>query len=654
MVMPFFGYTQEIYSFEKIDSLKVLLNKAESDFQIAETNLELSRAYLGVDSVLTFQYSQTALNFFLKNKDLLGQAKANHAIGKSTFYYGNPEIAENYYKKTIEALEKLMVKDSTNELVQLYLDSNFNLASSYTNQGKEDLQFEVYLKIEPIAKRIKDYKTLALINTSIGISYYNRQESEKAYSYLLNSPEIYDKIDLKEYYVQDRLVFAACLRSMDSLPKMKSVLNETEVILNTIEESAPWHVYYRIKGEYLTDIEDFDGALAIYDLCRAFIQEKKIKGFLPGLLLNYSETFENDGNIKMAKQHLYELYDLDESLALGKLLGIKEISRLEELEGNFERSLQYLKEYNHLNDSINSSKINQKAVQLEQLYQKEKRDREIVELKSKNYETDLNLEREKLRNYLLFFVTGSLLLLSVSGYLTYRNRQKRAQLKQQQQEQEIQSLKSEKERNLFGVMMEGVEQERKRLAADLHDGLGGRLSGISIKLSKLAEVEKVKKVAPELNDILDNIDDSLQELRGVARNLMPETLLKYGLKAALEDYCSTLKYKGTDITLQYYGNEEIKNQATKLTVYRIIQELINNSLKHAKATEILVQFIHEKGKIDITVEDDGVGFDQLKPDKENGLGLTNLKNRVNYLNGKMDIHSIVNEGTSINIQISAA
>jgi len=313
--------------------------------------------------------------------------------------------------------------------------------------------------------------------------------------------------------------------------------------------------------------------------------------------------------------------------------------------------MEYVNHYFKLNDSVQEDELTRQTLQLEQRYQKEKKDREIAELQIINDKTDLDLEKKKSQNYLLFILLGSLLFVLVSGYLTYRNRQKKALLTQKEQEQEIQRLKVEQERNLFGVMMEGVEKERKRLAADLHDGLGGILSGISIKLSKLSEIDKVKKTVPQLNDILENIDDSLQELRGIARNLMPETLLKYGLKAALEDYCSTLKYKDTNIVLQYYSTDDIEQQNVKLTLYRIIQELINNALKHAKATEILVQFIHDNGKIDITVEDDGIGFDMQKSNTKNGMGLTNLENRVNYLNGKIDIRSVINEGTSVNIQI---
>ena len=241
-------------------------------------------------------------------------------------------------------------------------------------------------------------------------------------------------------------------------------------------------------------------------------------------------------------------------------------------------------------------------------------------------------------------------LVTLSGYLTYRNRQKKALLKQEIQEREIQQLINDKERTLFGAMMEGAEQERKRLAVDLHDGLGGRLSGISIKLSKLAEDKRFNKTATNIDSILENMDDSLQELRVVARNLMPETLHNYGLKAALEDYCSTLKDRDTNIVLQYYSNQNITDEHKKLMLYRIIQELINNAVKHAKANEILIQFMNDNGNIDLTVDDDGIGFN-INLKQHDGMGFMNLNNRVNYLNGTMDVRSVINEGTSVNIQI---
>jgi signal transduction histidine kinase len=175
---------------------------------------------------------------------------------------------------------------------------------------------------------------------------------------------------------------------------------------------------------------------------------------------------------------------------------------------------------------------------------------------------------------------------------------------------------------------------------------------------------------------MENLDGSLVELRSIARNLTPETLSRYGLKAALEDYCSSLNRPGTRIILQCYGSDTDLEENTSLTIYRVIQELINNAVKYAQASEILVQYMREDGTVDITVEDDGVGFCTDQPDRNAGhrnaghrnaghrnadhrnadhrnagMGLANIRTRVAYLNGQMDLHSSPTEGTTITIRI---
>jgi len=392
--------------------------------------------------------------------------------------------------------------------------------------------------------------------------------------------------------------------------------------------------------------------MAIIHRSMKIIKDQKYYGALPQQYLQYVETYGDMGDSKKEKEYMLKFYqEVKKDNPPEELYALKELAKYENQDKNYKKAMAYTKAYFTLNDSIKADEKEKEAARLEKLYQKEKKDREILELLNLNSQADLDLERKKSQNYLLYFLLGTLLFISISGYLTYNNRQKKALLKEQAQTQEIQYLKVAQERKLFGVMMEGAEKERKRLAADLHDGLGGRLSGISIKLSRLSENKEAKPLLPHIDDILKNLDDSLQELRGVARNLMPETLLTYGLKAAVEDYCSTLSDKETKITLQFYNTENINDKNELLTLYRIIQELINNAIKHANATEILVQCIVDNTKIDITIEDDGKGFDIAKSNLNNGLGLTSLKNRVDYLNGAMDIRSEINEGTSVNIQI---
>jgi len=636
----------------KIDSLELLLNAGDNEFQKAYRMSEIAKEASGIDSRKAFDYARRAVSFFEKDGDSLGIGKAYTTLGGVHFDYNEMSIAEEYEKKAKYIFEKLIEKDSTPELLKLWSDVMLNLTASLGNQGKSVEEMKYLLELAPVVKQLKDYKSSAIINTNLAIAFFNEERLLKAYAYFKGNDANYEKTDAYSQYSIDRLLFANCLLQMDSIQGAKNVLDNSLTILNKIPESSTWQMYHQTLGVLYRETGHYDLALKEFETSIKIIEEKKAYGVLSQQYLEYITLHKKLGNIEMEKEYMLKFYELNiENNPPRSAYALKELAKMEDRSGNVKKAMEYVNQYFVLNDSVQEDELTRETFQLEQLYQKEKKDREIAELQIMNDRTDLDLEKKKSQNYLLYMLLGSLLFILVSGYLTYRNRQKKALLTQKVQEQEIQRLKSEQERDLFGVMMEGVEQERKRLAADLHDGLGGRLSGISIKLSKLSEVEKVKKAAPELNDILGNIDDSLQELRGVARNLMPETLLKYGLKAALEDYCSTLKYKDTNIVLQYYSTEEIEDRNTKLTIYRIIQELINNALKHAKATEILIQFIHDPSKIDITVEDDGIGFDYARLNQENGLGLTNLKNRVNFLNGTMDVRSIVNEGTSVNIQI---
>ena len=152
---------------------------------------------------------------------------------------------------------------------------------------------------------------------------------------------------------------------------------------------------------------------------------------------------------------------------------------------------------------------------------------------------------------------------------------------------------------------------------------------------------------------MKDLNDSLTELRSIARNMMPETLVKFGLQAALKDYCSSMTGKDTKVTLQFYGGDKGIEIQQQVTMYRVIQELINNAIKHANASEVLVQYMREGNNVDITVEDNGVGFKTKKGQTgDSGMGLSNLQTRVAYLKGDLDFHSEENEGTTVNVHIN--
>jgi signal transduction histidine kinase len=152
---------------------------------------------------------------------------------------------------------------------------------------------------------------------------------------------------------------------------------------------------------------------------------------------------------------------------------------------------------------------------------------------------------------------------------------------------------------------------------------------------------------------LDMIDTSIRELRRVAHNMMPEMLTKFGLDEALKEYCNNINStKLIHIKYQSLGMEARQDQSFEIIIYRIVQELLNNIMKHAAASEAFVQLIQDKNRLNIVIEDNGKGFDTTSEPANNSAGLQNVRSRVDYLKGRLDIHSNPGKGTLINIEFN--
>jgi signal transduction histidine kinase len=153
---------------------------------------------------------------------------------------------------------------------------------------------------------------------------------------------------------------------------------------------------------------------------------------------------------------------------------------------------------------------------------------------------------------------------------------------------------------------------------------------------------------------MDMLDSSIKEMRRVAHNMMPEALVKFGLDTALKDFCNNINQTGAlSVTYQSIGleGEEI-NQTTAITIYRIVQELINNTMKHAAARQAIVQVAKSENQLTVTVEDDGKGFDTAIIKGTSGIGWANIQNRVDFLKGKLDVNSEPGKGTSVLIELN--
>jgi two-component system, NarL family, sensor kinase len=264
------------------------------------------------------------------------------------------------------------------------------------------------------------------------------------------------------------------------------------------------------------------------------------------------------------------------------------------------------------------------------------------------------LKRQRTLNFLYLSLVGGLLLLGGLSYLVLRQRQQRQRQRQHEQDRQIAALHQERQLLATEAMLRGQEEERSRLARDLHDGLGGMLSTVKLYLgSARGNLVLTPESAQLFSRSIEHLDSSIQEMRRVARDLMPEALLTFGLPAAVQDLGETIQQAHPQLQVQceVFGLEERLPQRTELVVYRLVQELLNNVLKHAQARQVIVQLTRHEQQVQVVVEDDGRGFDTRQP-LAAGVGLRSIQARVDYLGGTLEVQSQPGQGTTVTIEFT--
>jgi two-component system NarL family sensor kinase len=241
---------------------------------------------------------------------------------------------------------------------------------------------------------------------------------------------------------------------------------------------------------------------------------------------------------------------------------------------------------------------------------------------------------------------GSALLIvffTLFFYNRYRLRQKNIY------QQQLNSQQNE----IFSAIADTQEQERKRIAQDLHDTLGSVLSAAKLKLAGLKDDQPFLNENAGFRQSVALIDEASSDLRHISYNIMPATLSKLGLVPALNNVCSTISSaNGLQVQFMAHGFEKRLPEHVEISVYRMVLELVNNVVRHAAATQATVQMIKYPSYLNIVVEDNGSGFQREKRSKEKqGLGLGSVAARVDLLKGKIDIDSAQGKGTTIIIDI---
>lgn len=644
-VVPTVLSAQELIPFNENqyrDSLEKSVQSGSNIEEKVNSWLLLSNFYRSKDSLISRKYLDQA------KKNLNSEAFLQ---GKFYFYEGqyfadkDKERAADSFSKSIEKLKTLSTKEA--DLMQSSAWYNYSLAKK-DSEGYPFVIKNMLEKAIPLAEKHGDQRKIGHLYSQLGIIFTYNAEFQKAENYLLKAKNIlskYSPASVEMFYNQINLVMNYCYLAQGDAAKKELDL-ASEIISKHPESSVKSTLYY---GETLYNITKQQLPQALLSINSGISSARKYNQnfLLQMFFFNKYDVLQKMGKFAEAKQILLDILK-EKTLvadANNRKTVYQQLALISEKMGNKDDALLWMKNYSTLSDSIYTKNMQLEINKIEAKYNAAEKEKLLAQ-------TQLDINKKN--KYMWIFGLASLLFLSY-GLFVYFSSRSRKKLAAQREINLMQQLTETRQREQLQVtkaILDGEERERERVAKDLHDGLGGMLAGVKINLSTWSSNNLESEQVQDFHKILNQLDNSVSELRRVARNLMPESLLNFGLEVALKDLCEFYSREELHIDFQPLNIDTDIPLNTQINIYRIIQELLANAVKHAGANNILLQCSQSEQQFFITIEDNGKGIKKEDHLKLKSMGLKNLQNRVNYLNGKMEIQSETNEGTCINIELN--
>ncbi|MEL6729543.1 MAG: tetratricopeptide repeat protein [Bacteroidota bacterium] len=590
------------------EAAQVAFRLQDVDFQIEALN-QLATIYMAtgeVDSALL--YFEKLVDFKREREMLLELSTDLQQFARMLVLQGGYEKAQPYLFEALDITEKM-------EAPLLRTGLLTDIGSSFLQQGLWDKSIEYAQSALALAQKL-DLKQLAAVNCfHLGQAYQEIGENTQALKAYNNSLDIY------QTEIPDPAEIAKIKLQLGSL---EADNQNDKLALQYLEEAL----------EFKTDKSDKLGMLDVkLTIAPIHIRQSRWRRALGEL----KET-ENLAIQLKSKSGLARTYELMAEAYAGR--------------GNYEKAFDYQQLYVSYHDSIFNEQNTTIIHELETRYQAAQKDQQNAELNAEIAQNQLVLEQNRItileknrQSYILIGSIGALVFLII--FLVYRYVNKQQLLKQSmitlQKEHEAQNLRS---------VITGEEQERKRIARDLHDGIGPLLASIKMLFQAVQNEKPEIKQVEHYQKANQLLDQASQEVREISHNMMPGTLEHLGLQDAMRDLCTLFRHSyQIEVDFMTHGEDEGLDHPTKVTVYRITQELLRNIAKHAEAEEVIVQLIIEDNMLQLTVEDDGKGFELDKESKLKGIGLQSIQSRTVYLKGNLDIHTQVGKGTAIYVEI---
>ncbi|MCB0536336.1 MAG: tetratricopeptide repeat protein [Bacteroidetes bacterium] len=587
------------------------------------------------------------------------------------YLYAQYHLEKQNYDSSILYLNKILNQFKTTDNDTIWGDVFFNFGSAYLYKGETDSSKIYYTKAKEFYKAKNNYKKINNCLNNLGILSAQTGALNEAANYfdeaLLNSIQLKDSSGMLNGYNNLALVYGILKNYKATEENLLKVLN----IAKASNDNRGIFRAYLNLGTNSVEQHKFEESLAHYKEAYKYCNPSEDK-------YNYALLLTNHGRVLMDLKQYNEAEKLFlESLAIKKELnsinGMEvlclNLASIAESKKDFQKALKFLEDCEQLEQTSNNmlTQINAKHLYTQIFIQQNKTDKALAafkeyvrlkdeyfskeqaesvqeietkyKLKDVEYEKELALqsaliEAQKKKQYfiILIAVIIAVCLGAVFIYLLYQKRKKDEELKQKIQ--------------LAATIYDTEEKEKSRIARDLHDGIVQDLTAFKIDLSLLEQYSSEEKKAK----LIQEITKITNEVRELSYRMMPVTLQELGLEKALNELLNrSFATNNIAFEINIFGILERLPERVETTVYRICQELINNTLKHSKADNVSLLLQIKNNILQITYEDNGIGFDTQKIQK--GIGLNSLNNRIKMLEGTLEFDNNTTTGTTAFIRI---
>ena len=598
----------------KVDSLEQVLQSGQTlnDEQRILAYRDLMWGYLQTDGNRAEANARQVLALSNERKWLNLRVDALRMLGMLAYGGDRFDEALSYYNwalavtDTMRTDSRFSEKDIDDNLSSIY----GAIGNLYNIQDKNLLAIEYYQKAMPIFEKYGWRESLTILHHNIAelyLSMGNDKEAERHYRQAIEKGE----------ETGDSLMMVMSRRG---LAKIYIDRDDYQQAKQTID---PAYAYYHAhRDEEPSDYAEVLASLAKINLMSGYENLTQAKAFAREALnvINDEMMTETRSNVFAAaamvemkaknwnaalQYALQSIHENDDEATFSDVGCYEMLANIYMQLGNKEEASRYISKVRTIMECFSTQNYQSSLSQMEVLYETEKNQKVIEQL---NREKQWHL-------WAGILLSALLLILALAFFLLWRG------------------VRLQRRTALFKARFEGEVAERSRIARDLHDGLGGMLTMLRLKIE--GDASK--------SELLKQLGDTATELRHVAHHLMPEQLLKNGLMTSLQDLA--ISVPGAHFS--HFGNDSRLRQDMELVLYRCAYELVNNAVKHAHANRIDIQLMQEEGQVTLTVSDNGRGLDSES--QQGGIGLQNIRERISHYHGTMHIVSGKEQGTETNI-----